>query len=220
MLYEEATTGALVAGIELESIDPWTARQAEEVRDVLREHNRAHGTRLRLIVPGDTATEHAREPDRPLYGWGVLIGLLPFRARPSDGPHEIDVESAQRALRIVQRLPRDFWRELADRHPLLAELDNPRPQLFLTSFGRVPKALLAVGQKHSDKERDQALYRYFSIRDVDHRRMEHGVDGIDIASVDFADFIEVDLSPSAVDSWLSKVDKLDEPGLYLTSRTN
>ncbi|MGM0555497.1 MAG: hypothetical protein ACQEVA_03870 [Myxococcota bacterium] len=220
MLYEEATTGAIVAGVELESDAPWTARQAEDVRDALREHNLEHGTRLRLIVPGDTTTEHEREPDRPLYGWGVLIGLLPFQAKPSDGPHEIDVGSAQRALREVQKLQPAFWRELADRHALLAALDQPRPQLFLTSFGPLPKALLAVGQKRAHREREQARYRFFGIRDMDQRRIEEGVDGIDIASVDFADFVEIDLSPAAVASWLSKVDKLDEPGLFLSSRTN
>jgi hypothetical protein len=218
MLYEDTTTSALVAGIEFESSEPWTARTAEEIREALAEHNREHQTDLELIVPGDSSTEHSVKPDLALYSWGILIGLVPTMTHAPDGPREVDVDAAHAALREVAALPQSYWRELSERHELLSGIEDKRPRLFLTGFGPLPAAILAVGQRHPTDRRDQTTYKFFGLRRHAHRPDEQGVDGIDIATVDYADFIEVDLSPDAVERWLEKVRKLDEPKLYLGTK--
>lgn len=218
MLYEDKTFGALVAGVKVETVELWTGRQAEAVRDAIRAHNQRHGTSLRLIVPGDSVTDHARDRDLALYTWGVMIGEAVSLMQPDDGPAEVDVDVARAALRRMRALPVRFWRELSRRHRLLSGLAPPTIDLFLTSFGPAPSVVLAVGAHRHGVDSDEAVYRFFptSTRPPKPAKVD-GVDGIDVASVDYSDFIDVDLRPATVDAWLDKVTKLDDAAFYLAS---
>jgi len=218
MLYEEMTTGAVVAGYEVGTNGELTGAQAEEIESALGELNEEYGQKIRLIVPGDSATDHALDPEMPLYAFDVIFGVPAVFAEAWDCPAEVSAERVTSALEAVGEAPAEYWEKLSKKVPLLAEFTPDQPQTYLTCFGPLPYACLSAGVPHPSDDRDNTVYDFHSVQDMNQRWLDEGVDGVRIGSVEFAGIDTVDLSQEAVEDWLSKADQLDDPKIYMTVR--
>jgi hypothetical protein len=217
MLYEEGTTGAVVAGYAV-GVEGMTGAQAEELQTALRELNGEYDTSIRMIVPGDSATDHAMNPDMELYAWTFVFGVPAVMAGPWSCPAEVTADGVSDALADVSDVPAELWDALADAIPGDDFDFEADPQVYLTSFGPLPYACLAAGVTHPSDEKGSTTYKFFSVQDMSQQWLEEGVDGKRIKSVEFTSVSPVDLSAEAIDEWLAKVDELDDPSIWLTVR--
>ncbi|QDG49411.1 hypothetical protein FIV42_01255 [Persicimonas caeni] len=218
MLYCEETTGVVAAGYAVDTGGELTGAQAEEILGAVEQLNEEHGTNIKMIVPGDSATDHAEDPEMALYAFEVIFGVPAVMASTWGCPAEVSVEAVQDAAAEVEEAPEAFWSDLAAKVPLLADYEFDEPEVYLASFGPLSCAVLAAGVPFPSDDPDEATYEFFSVQDMNQEWLEEGVDGVEIAYVDFTDIASVDLSAEAVGDWLAKVDKLDDPKIYMTLR--
>ncbi len=218
MLYEETTTGAVVAGHKISTGGELTGAQAQEIESAVDALNEKYGQNIRLFVPGDSATDNAMNPDSELYAYDVIFGVAALLADPWDCPAPVAPERVESSMKMVRETPDEYWEELAQKVPIMADFTPDDPKTYLTSFGPLPYACLAAGVPVSKDERDNTTYDFFSVQDMYQEWQDQGVDGVRIQCVEFTSVYEVDLSADAIDEWLAKADQLDDPKIYMTVR--
>lgn len=218
MLFEDITTGAVLAGYSVSTNGKLTGAQAREIEAALDQLRETYDHKIRLFVPGDSATDHAMNPDMELYAFNVVFGVAAMAAGTWSCPAELSVEAVEQAVQTVADTPADFWEALASKVPLLADFDFGEPETYLTSWGPLPYACLAAGVIHPKDERDDTTYDFFSVQDMSQMWLDDGVDGVRIASAEYTDVYNLDLSAEAVAGWLEKAGELDAPKIYMTVR--
>ena len=218
MLYEDLTTGALIAGF-VAQVDSITGAEAEALQATLNALNTQHKVRVKMIVPGDSCTDHAENPDEELYASQFVFGLSVAQVNPWDAPYAVPAAAPQNALKQAQAIPAAFWddlREQADSLP--SDFAKGSPSLFFTCYGPLPYAALAYGAIIPADDRGSAHYTFFSVQDMDQEWLPDGVDGVRIASCEYTSVSAVDLSEAKLAEYAAKVPEYPDARLYITVR--
>lgn len=218
MLYDEMTAGGVICGWMVGTNGKLTGTDAEKIRDAIAAANDKHGTRVRLVVPGDSATDHSLDPDMELYAFEFVLGVPALIADTWDAPAELTRDALGRARGAAAEVTEGFWNDIAASSPIFDDFEPGEPEMHLTSWGPLPMVALSVGVVHPSAEKDGAVYKFHSVQDMEQIWAEDGVDGVSIASCEYTDVQTLDLGDEALDALLEKASKLEDPRFYLTVR--
>lgn len=218
MLHEDLTTGAILVGWTVGTDGKLTAAQAREIRDAVRDANSKHGTNVTFFVPGDSATNHLGNLDAELYAWDIILGIPALMAQTWDCPAEVTADNVARARSRVEEIPAGFWEDIASSSEIFDDFKPGEPQTFLTCCGPLPAVALSAGVRHPSDAREDTVYKFHSVQDMDQMWLDEGVDGVSIAWCEFTDVKTLDLSQDAIDGWLAKASDLEDPKILMTLR--
>jgi hypothetical protein len=206
MLNSEETAGALTAGRSVSL----SGKSYDEASGLAA---RVEALGAKLFVAGDTSSGSGEEE----FMEGGVIGVTIAVADVDGAPVAITRAAIEAGLAKARALD---WSSLAD----VEGLGEITTQLL--SWGPLPAASLSVGVRHAAHETDDGLYdkpadakyRFFSMQNMSQEWGPEGVDGVRVASVEFGDVVDVDLSPDAIGAKAAEVPLLDGPSLFLTAR--
>ncbi len=216
MLYEEMTTGAMVAARRIDTGEPLTSAQAQEVQNALARLNEEHGVAVTMFVPGDSVTDHEDDPDMELYTPELYFGFSAIEAVADETPCELTLDACRVAKEQLAKVPEAFWTALGAVEGL--PHGGMDADLYLMCYGPLPYAVLAFGVTHPSDDKDAVAYKFFSCQNMDQEWLPEGVDGVEIAGVDYDSVVAVPLSANRLGELARAVGNLESPRLYLTVR--
>ena len=204
MLHQDTTVGVIVYGVQLDlsglSEGDYVAFDARvrSVRGVTH------------VVPGDTVYV-----DHDIWSKDTILGVTAAIVETYEAPSPFSLDQASRARSSFDALATKL-RALGE--PLVDAALERAPALYLTSCGPLPFAQLGLGVTIPSDQRGQALHTFQSSQDMDQAWLPEGVDGASIASAEFFDVAELELTAESVGKLGATLSGIQNPRLYISVR--
>ncbi len=207
MLNAEDTQGAVVAGYSFDITD----KSYDDVQALI---DAALALGAEVFVAGDTSDGSGEEN----FMAGAVVGYSIAIVDVDGDPVEVTRAAIDEALAKAKALDISSLGDLAD----LSEVNT-----FLLSWGPLPAAALSFGARHEAAYNDDinlytkptdVKYKFHSMQNMSQEWGAEGTDGVTIASCEFSDVFDVDISADALAAKVSEVPLITEPKLFLTAR--
>jgi hypothetical protein len=208
-LYDEDTTAAVVVGyrigFEQFSVVP---ERVEALERGIMATLRARDLELTLYVPGDTVTSR----DSEIQAQFVLGRAIEATAADDWDPSSVDPAEIEKTLADFPPLDAAFWQ--AALAGCEGVTPHEAPAVYLLSWGPLSYAGLYVGVSRSKDDPEPPTHKFVANQNMEQEWSSEGIDGVSIASAEYSDIVELELSPDD----LAKAEPLENPGYWLICR--